>query len=238
MNLSNINEWHRIWSSRKSKSCVDGSVLQRLISADGFDTPLGVMTEVDWRNYIKTFSIRANIVKGESIFEVGCGAGAFLFPYWEENFAVGGIDYSEELIQLACAAMPSKKSQFDTREASDCSVSPSADIVIANHVFHYFSSLEYSGVVLDLMLRKARRVVAICGIPDEELKVESEIARRGLLTSDEYERKYRGLQITYYSRQWYSERASRHGFNVSFLPHAMPGFAQNLFRYDCLFTKA
>ncbi len=237
MKADYINNWHRIWSNRTSQQAADGSMLERLISADGFDSPLGLMAENDWRAYVALFAKRTEIVKGDSIFEVGCGAGAFLYPFYEASFEIGGIDYSRELIQIAQNAMPEKKSEFNTQEASVCQIAPRADVVVANHVIHYFYSLDYSFTVLDLMLRKAIRVVSISGIPDADKKENSEKERRGLLTAEEYEPKYRGLELLYYKKEWFSEMASAHGFDVQFFPHEMPGFAQNRFRFDCVMKR-
>ena len=42
-----------------------------------------MMSESDWKKYIKLVLERYNINKEDSIFEVGCGAGAFLYTLYE-----------------------------------------------------------------------------------------------------------------------------------------------------------
>lgn len=232
-----INNWHRIWSNRTPQKSLEENVLQQLISADGFDTPLGVMAENDWKDYVELFTNRSGIAQDDSIFEIGCGGGAFLYPFYEAGFEVGGIDYSQELIQIAQTAMPQRKNFLHAMEASSCPIFPAVNVVIANHVIHYFPSLDYSTAVLDLMLQKALRVVSISGIPNANLKEESESTRRGLLSLEEYESKYRGLDILYYQQNWFIELATKHGFVARFFDHEMPGFAQARFRYDCVLTK-
>lgn len=237
MTKATDGNWHRIWSNRTPIDTQEGSVLQKLICIDGFDSPLGLMKEEQWNDYVALFARRSGIVPSDSIFEVGCGCGAFLYPFFTKDHEVGGIDYSSELVQIAQTVMPGRAAFFRAAEASSCPVDPEAEAVIANHVIHYFPSLEYSSMALELMLRKARRVVTISGIPDASLRQESENERRGLLKREEYESKYRGLDILYYQKDWFEALAVTHGFVPRFFDHEMPGFAQNRFRFDCVMTR-
>ena len=133
--------------------------------------------------------------------------------------------------------MPDRENFIHEQEACVCTDEPQEDVVIANHVIHYFPSVDYTAGVLSVMLRKARRVIAISGIPDEAIKTASETFRRGLLTPEEYAKKYNGLEILYFKRQWFTDIAGKHGFTAEFFEHTMPGFAQNQFRYDCVLKR-
>ena len=233
-----INNWQRIWKKRSSFDALEGTILERLIAIDGFDTPLGLMKENDWKAYSKLFAHRAGVLRSDSLFEIGCGAGAFLYPFYESGHAVSGIDYSQELIQIAQSIMPTRRDFLIAMEASSCPIEPFSDVLIANHVIHYFPSNVYAMQVVDIMLRKATRVVILSGVPDIELKQQSEQARRGLLTHEEYEEKYRGLEILYYDKSQFSRMAADHGYSASFFEHEMPGFAQNKYRFDCVMKKS
>lgn len=232
-----IDNWHRIWSNRTPEGSQKGSVLQTLISIDGFDSPLGFMNEHHWKDYVAQFIQRSGIVQGDSVFEVGCGAGAFLYSLHGAGYEVSGIDYSKEQIQIAQSVMPQRKAFLNTTEASLCPINPSSDAVIANHVVHYFPSLTYSFAVIDLMLNKALKVVSISGIPNVELQNESENERRSTLSVEEYDSKYQGLEILYYSKDWFAELAKIHNFLPQFFDHDMPNFLQNRFRFDCVMTR-
>lgn len=235
MTSGSINNWHRVWSKRSLPSV--GSIVERLIAIDGFDSPLGYMTEADWRKYLALFTQRAGIMEGDSIFEIGCGGGALLYPFFETGYTVSGIDYSRELVEIARSMMPDRAAFLNSMEASACPTEPRTEVVVANHVIHYFPSLSYASDVVDAMLRKASRVVAVSGVPIVDLRDESELERRGLLTREEYEAKYVGLEILYYDRNWFTSLAKRHGFVAQFFDHEMPGFAQNRFRFDCVMTQ-
>jgi 2-polyprenyl-3-methyl-5-hydroxy-6-metoxy-1,4-benzoquinol methylase len=231
----NKTNWHKIWNSRFTVK--PGGSLQQLIDLDGFDSPLGAMTEESWREYVAIFINRCLSSKDDSIFEIGCGSGAFLFPLYQQGYTVGGIDYSAELLYIAKSFMPIFKESFQLLDASKLEIYPKNDIVIANHVIHYFDSLDYTEKVLSNMLLKASKTVFVSGVPDISLRNESEKMRRGTLSLNEYEVKYAGLKILYFERHFFEVIAKKHNFSINFLPHEMPGFAQNLFRYDIIFNK-
>lgn len=231
-----VNKWHQVWSRRKSTLGLPANVLQQLIELDGFDSPLSAMSENDWKTYVAIFAERCNLAVGDSIFEVGCGSGAFLFPFYQQGHPIGGIDYSEELIRVAKSFMPERQEEFSVMEAKEFSELP-VDVVVANHVIHYFSSLSDAETVVSKMLRKAVKSVCVTGVPDAALRIEAERERRGILQPDLYEAKYAGLEILYYDRKFFVEMAKAYSFDVRFFHHDMPGFAQNRFRFDCLMAR-
>ncbi len=232
-----INNWHKIWSNRNVVQNTDYSILQNLIILDGFDTPLGMMTEEQWLSYIALFRERCGIFPGDSIFEVGCGSGAFLYPFAEQGHRIGGLDYSNELVEHAHQALPEWQGSVFCQEAAAIDEQKPFDFSIANQVFHYFPDLNYASVVLDKMILKSQKAVYISGIPDIELNAESERERRGIMTIEDYEKKYAGLEILYFNKTFFTEFAKRYQLECSFYPHNMPGFAQNRFRFDCILKK-
>jgi hypothetical protein len=63
-----VNNWHRVWSQRKPDPEQAVNALQQLIALDGFDSPLGAMSENDWKTYVDVFSKRCGLLAGDSIF--------------------------------------------------------------------------------------------------------------------------------------------------------------------------
>ncbi len=230
-----MTKWQEIWNKRGG---VDrpAADLQALIDLDGFDGGAGKVHAPDWRVYAQAVARALLMRPGDSLFEVGCGAGAFLYALRDAGFHIaGGIDYSEGLIQVACAHFP--EASLNRAEASALEIHPHCDYVVANSVFHYFPSFEYAAVVLARMCAKARKGIAVLEIPDQASNVESERARRDLLSEEEYARKYAGLEHRYYPRQWFADRAAELGLKCETSDQFLPNYAQSRFRFNCIIRK-
>ena len=232
-----LQNWKTVWDKREIPESTNCSTLEALILCDGFDSPLGIMNETDWRNYIQLMFYKLEIEINDSVFEIGCGAGAFLYPFYEKFFKIGGIDISKSLIDIAKIYMPEFKFHFLHKEAIEIETDFKYDVILANHVFHYFPSKDYAKIVLEKMFLISNKVISITGLPDFNLMIESENFRRGLLSEEEYKIKYVGLDILYFSKEWFIKLADLNNYNCIFQNHTMPGFAQNKYRFDCIFTK-
>ena len=174
-----------------------------------------------------------------SIFEVGCGAGAFLFALRQlyPKIQIAGIDYADGQIKFAERAIPD--GEFRVQEATAIDTQHQYDFVIANSVFHYFSQ-QYAEEVVRRMIRKCRNGVAVTEVPDAGLREELEATRRGALSVEEYQAKYEGLGHTYYLRSWFAgvvERAMPGQFEVSIGDGVIPNYVQNRFRFNCFIRK-
>ena len=235
-----MNNWKEIWGKRPLT--IDGSEfpcpLEKLIKLDGFDTPLGLMSEKDWRDYYNhSFRDRYKIGSTDSVFEIGCGAGALLYLFNEAHCPIGGLDYAENLLKLSKINFSEYADGFLCADASYTPVHPAYDIVISNHVIHYFPSLSYARTVILLGLVKARKYLVIHGIPDAAYRADSEAFRKGTLSEEEHAKKYTSLSILYFERDWFRVLASEVNAKIKFFDHQMPHFPQNKFRYDIILEK-
>jgi trans-aconitate methyltransferase len=173
---------------------------------------------------------------GNSVIEVGCGGGAFLYPLREAGLRVAGLDYSAALVAAARAAIPD--GDFREAEASEFAAAPrSADFVVANSVFQYFADDDYANSVLTAMLTTACKAVAVLEVPDLDCRGDAEAARRALLSECEYEAKYAGLAHRYYRRDTFRAAAIQYGFDAEICQQSINGYAQNAFRFNCLLRK-
>ena len=145
------------------------------------------------------------IVKHNSIFEVGCGAGAFLYPFYKNGYEIGGIDFSDNLVKLCITLF--KNDCFKTCEADHLEVDPAYDFVFSFSVFFYFPDLIYASKVLKLMIEKAKKAVIVLDIPDLAKQEECENLRRKQYAPGEYDKKYIGLNHLYYSKDWFREQS-------------------------------
>ncbi len=230
----NTLNWKEIWN-RRSFSAGEKLSLDTLIKLDGFDSGAGRIAADDWQTYAGIISAKLKLVDGNSIYELGCGAGAFLYALREKHtLKVGGLDYSSALIEAATQAMPD--GEFIATEAKLVDAEIAYDFVISNSVFHYFSQ-DYAAAVLARMVKKAKVAVAIMEVPDLQTKLESEALRRDLLSQEEYEKKYAGLEHTYYDRAWFNEQATALGCSCETFDGCVPGYAQNKFRFGAIIKK-
>src|SRR5271154_1679027 len=99
-----MNNWRKIWEKKSDDECAP-STLTQLLHADGYDA-FGAITPTAWTEYVRRISSRLVLRAGDSIFDLGCGAGAFLWPLREKGHPVGGLDYSTRQITRARKAMP------------------------------------------------------------------------------------------------------------------------------------
>ncbi len=228
-----MSNWKEIWNRRNSDEGVID--LDTLIKLDGYDTGAGRIDATNWRRHAASIANRLGINNGATVYEVGCGSGAFLYALRELfPIKVGGIDYSAGLIATASQAMPD--GHFTEGGAATLDIVPQYDFVISNGVFHYFS-LEYASEVLERMMKKSKISVGIMDIPDVATKDEAEALRRGILGPEEYNEKYKGLEHTYYARSWFEEQAKEHGFTCKIFDGCVPNYAQNSFRFGIIIHK-
>ncbi len=230
----NTLNWKEIWGQRNYEA-LEALDLETLIKLDGFDTGAGRIEAGDWQVYVTEIAQKLHLKNNDSVYELGCGSGAFLFALSQQYLlTVGGLDYSEALINVAIRAMPG--ADFIANEAKLLETTKQYDFVISNSVFHYFSH-QYAAEVIALMLQKAKVAVAIMEIPDINTKQESEMLRRDTLTPEAYEKKYAGLAHTYYKRDWFKQQAILNGCSCEVFDGCVPNYAQNQFRFGVLFKK-
>lgn len=128
-------KWSEIWNNRLIKPVENlpiEQVLSNLLAMDGFDSVTGSIGTEEWLQYLDHLGNVLNVDKNDSIFEVGCGSGAFLYPFYLLGNNVSGLDYSGDLISTAKKAMPDM--DFETNEAVFMNISPTYDHLVASSV--------------------------------------------------------------------------------------------------------
>ena len=226
--------WKEIWNSRNI-SLQNNDLLSELIRLDGFDTEHGKVSKEEWLNYNKKIAQMVSLNNTDSIFEVGCGSGAFLYPFHAGGHTVGGIDYSHSLIDAACSLWAENK--VSACEAIDLSISERYDIVLSNGVFLYFPDHDYAEKVLEKMIQKSKRVIAILEVPDEAKFHESESMRKKMIGEEEYRKKYSSLKHLQFSRQWFSDIAKKHGLSIEIHDQCIDDYKNGKFRFNCILKK-
>ena len=201
---------------------------------NGFDGFGGIEPSA-WLSYTERIAANIQLRPPDTVFEVGCGAGAFLYPFYQRGHAVAGIDFAENLIQVARRAMP--RGDFQTGEALDIDPGVPADFVVSHSVFFYFPDYGMASAVLERMIRKARAVVAVLDVPDAARKAECLTERRKALGASAYRKKYAGLDHLFFDRNWFAEAARRADMTMRVEDQCIPGYAHNSFRFNVFLAK-
>lgn len=239
----NGSEWHEVWNDRS----IDSEWLLRMKDRNEFFLELkklngfDITTEVDMNSFLgQLYEINKEInftLKDdkniESIYEVGCGSGANLYIFESLGYRTGGIDYSESLIDTAKKVLKSDDILCD--EAINIEASIKYDTVISNSVFSYFPDYDYTAAVLDKMMEKTNRTIAIIDIHDLRLKKEFIEYRKRIC--EDYEERYRNLPKLFYPKTFFLEFAEKNNLDVKFSISDVKGYWNNPFVFSCYYYK-
>lgn len=228
--------WREIWARRELDPAL-ASTLAQLMKADGVNGEFGGIAEDAWRDFVRRIASALELEPGTSVFEVGCGAGAFLYELYGIGCEVAGSDQSAALVSYGRRAMP--HGCFKVSEATSIDPAERHDVVVSCGVFHYFPSLDYACAVIARMTAKARRAIAILDVPDLARREQALALRRGALGEAAYEQKYRGLDHLYYDRGWLEEVARGCGLaRTRIEDQAIPGYESGAHRFNAFGWKA
>lgn len=234
-------KWKDIWVSRtplnweNDKSLyadLNDQILYSLIRTDGFDSGTGSVFLDSWKSYVDWVTMILQVGDNDSIYEVGCGTGALLFPFYINGHQVGGLDYSSLLINNAGKLM--ENMDFEVNEAQNLSTEKKYDFVLANSVFFYFPDYAYAENVLNKMVEKAIKRVLIMDVPDLKLKDECEKVRSSAYPPGEYEKKYNGLSHLYFDRDWFVNYGMKNQLTVKLYDQKISNYDNSRFRFNCM----
>lgn len=206
------SRWQEVWSQPTPEVSRRGekSSLGDLIIADGYNTGYGDLEVDAWRDFVDRTCDLFELGAGDSLFDVGCGAGAFLHPAQRHGVRVGGIDYSPSRIELARRAMP--EGRFELGEAIELDVKPPAEVVLSFGVFFYFPSLDYAREVIARMCQKATCAVGVF---------------------EAYSERYAGLDHLSFSQDWMASTLADNGLrDVTVQPQDIRGYGNGRFRFN------
>lgn len=235
------SEWKNLWNKRsgeldKIEKGDFRKIFLELKRSNGFDVVDELTYDALYEQYIETKQnlCPAGLHGGiESVYEVGCGAGANLFLFENEDIRTGGIDYSEGLIGTARQVL--KTQDLMCGEAISVSTTPKYDSCFSNSVFSYFPDEEYALQVLEKMYEKANYSIGILDVHDIQMK-EAFIKYREEIVPDYHER-YKNLPKLFYSRQLFEKFAADHDMEIVFRESAMEGYWNNQFVFHCYLYK-
>lgn len=223
-----MENWKQIWNRKTIKDIYS---LQDLINANGYEsTGLNEKTLTQYVQYIKT---KMEMMEGQSVYEVGCGSGAILSILKGMGLEVGGLDYSESLIEIANRLNIS--TDFEVNEAVALNTTTKYDYIIANGIFHYFPNLYYTEEVVKLMMEKSRGSIAILDVNDEDKKELALKIRRE--KEPNYDEKYKGYEHLYINKSFWKDLAERNEWKLEIEDQVIEDYKNRDFRYNIFLRK-
>ena len=236
-----MNKWKEIWNRREA----DFSLLQEddpkqifleLKRIDGFDVAEeGISFDSFWDQYQEVKQQLA-VSAGMSLFEVGCGCGANLYLFYKDGIRVGGLDYSETLIDIMKRFFPKQAlEEIVCDEAIHLSDDKHYDAMLADSVFSYFPDFDYAEKVLERMVEKAKKRIAILDIHDTDKEKEFLLYRKATIAN--YDERYRNLPKLFYPKVFFRSFGKKHQLGVKFFSPVMKDYWNTPFVYHCVFFK-
>lgn len=241
------SKWENIWKKRKGDATTvqildDENKVLYLKELSGWDSvkdKRGLSFGAFFTQYQKTkarlaFTADQSAARElKSVYEVGCGCGANLYLFEQDGIKTGGVDYSENLIEVAGSVLSSNDLLCD--EAIHIPAAPIYDSILSNSVFSYFSDLNYAESVLEKMLEKCTYSIGILDIHDENKKSEFLQYRRSL--TENYDEKYNGLDKLFYPKSFFISFAEKHGLDIMFSLSDLESYWNNEFIFNCFLYK-
>ena len=208
-------------------------VLRGLMSLAGYDSATSSLAPETHLVQVNHILEKLAIRPADTVYEVGCGAGAMLYSLRPACAAVGGIDFADSLIAVARKVLDS--ADLTVGEAIGMPVEPRYDVVLSNGVFLYFPDEAYAGRVVRAMVGKARRAVAVLDVNDLALKAEFEAVRRarqgGSATA------YADLRQLYLDRDFFRALAAELGWTCEVHDSVMTNSANGKYRFNALLSN-
>ena len=109
------------------------------------------------------------------------------------------------------------------------------DAVVSIGVFIYFDNLNYARRVLEKMLLKSRRVIAVLDIYDADFETQLMAERRR--TIENYDERYKDLPKLFYPRSFFEDFAARHELKIHFAANELENYGNAPFTYHCFFER-
>jgi SAM-dependent methyltransferase len=225
--------WRDIWQAKGSSSepigGSDEQVLRALMRLGGYDSATATLSLEEFGKQARYIVELLDLGPRDSLFEVGCGAGATLFALRPQVARIAGLDYAQSLVSIARAAL--EGADISCAEACDLDVEPRFDAVLSVGAFLYFPDPGYARRVLERMMAKAHRVVAVIDVNDASRRavaMELRLAANGGKP---------GPAQLFLERDLFCDVAAEHGWQVRFDECRVAGSINSRYRYNAVLNK-
>lgn len=200
---------------------------------NGYDGGLGEITDKGFNNLLKAVIIKLDLNTNDVFLDVGCGAGATLYPISNICKNVAGVDYACSLIEVAKKYVPQGK--LYCCEASELPFDDNVfDKTLILSVFQYFPSLTYAKVVIDELVRCTREKgrIFICDIPDIVKKITYEKIKKGKGKKGDFNAD--ALTHLYYEKKFFHTYLQSKGLAFEIFDCIIDGYGNSKYRFNIL----
>lgn len=229
-----MTNWQSVWENRS----LDEGALDPVAEAlrlNGYDSPTaGNAVPSAFAAIVKEWGSRLGITRSDSVYEVGCGAGAFLALVRSSLgvTSLSGSDRSHALISAGQRLFPDF--QLSAIEASEFPVLPEADHCVAFGVFMYFESQEYAAAVLERMMQKGAKSVSLFDVPDMAKRHECEEFRAQSHGSAALRGSYADLTHQYFDKDWIRSFFPSETWRVEISDQHIDGYLNSDYRFNVI----
>ncbi len=237
------NRWQEIWNNRDSKlNEIDKNdtekivlELKRIVGYDFFGKKSDITFNA-FKNEYEYLKENLKISTGGEVFELGCGSGANLYFFKQDDFKIGGADYSENLLKVAKEVISEENFiECVCCEASEIPIDVKYDAVFSGDVFNYFSNLNYAEKVLNKMLLKTKKSIGLLTLLDENKKDEYFKLRRENIKN--YDKLYKDLPKLFFTKEFFKDYAAKNNLEIKFDKNHMEGYWNGEFSFDCFMYR-
>lgn len=233
--MNGARTWYDVWQRKGERFAASGRVVPgraELAALSGYDSRTSALDLGEFDRQRDHIAASLGIGANDTVYEVGCGAGALLHALEPLCAGVGGSDYAPALVDVARGVLDS--GDVEVREASEVQPLPRYDVVVSNGVFLYFPDAEYARDVVVLMAAKARRAVGVFDVNDLARREEHQAARRAAYGADAATG---GLRQLYLDRAFFTSLAATLGLSCVIRDSVMTGSVNGRFRYNVVMSR-
>lgn len=233
----NNKNWREIWDKNgKLANCQN---LKDLLILNGHQSPTSDIKVKNWLKYTNYFIKKFNIQKKDNILEIGCGAGAFLLPFFKKKINCFGIDFSKELIKHSKKIL--KSSNFYVGEAKNLKrlKQRNYSYIFANSLFQYFPTEKYAKKVLNEIFNLANdeTKIFLLDIPDKKKYKNWKTSVIRNIGKKNFIQKYKKAKHRFYDKKFFLQYCKRNYYKIKITEQNLIKKENSKFRYNIILKK-
>ena len=207
--------WLQVW--KKKSNLPFSKNYKNLLEMNGWDTGVSSFSIQDWKKFINMIIKKFQITKTDNVFEIGCGSGAFLLPFYKKNINCFGTDYSTKFIKNCKKLM--KKGVFIKSEANNLKKFKKYkfDYIFIHSVFQYFDNTKYADQVMSQLREIAQKGTKIFILDVPNLK-KKKVWKKDMIKAIgkiEFDKKYSNFKHLFYPISFFKKFCKKNNFSLS-----------------------